>query len=407
MQSTQTFEGRNATRTYTGNKALRKLKENRNNTAKFAQKGSPPKDLLFSSQNKFRVGPPPQPLLRAQQFSAFGPSRSTKSILARNNFLNGQPSITNIKPFLDFNQFMKGLSSNNVKPRSPETQQVKINKSKFCRCKEVKDLIRKDENDTISINNDMSPKQQLLFNTSLSKPSSPTIKGYLNSKKDIYKQLKNDIDVKKEIYSYALKKMLKEGDEEELMDFDHRYLRSVRQRKLRNIVRFLLGRSKEQQVSLQDLIDNKMTQYKPFQQQGSYSFLYYVKKGLLDKVEVLLQQNNLYAFDFDEKQMTGLHIATQKNNLNMIKLLITYNSNPLSKDLSGFTPLHYAIKHNNIVSIQLFLSIKVPTDCQYPDYCKLTDDQQILKLIRTAKINDLIRRTQKHKQIQKYLQSIM
>lgn len=35
----------------------------------------------------------------------------------------------------------------------------------------------------------------------------------------------------------------------------------------------------------------------------------------------------------------------------MIKLLITYNSNPLSKDLSGFTPLHYAIKHNNIVSI--------------------------------------------------------
>lgn len=61
------------------------------------------------------------------------------------------------------------------------------------------------------------------------------MKGYLNSKKDIYKQCiiysdldKNDIDVKKEIYSYALKKMLKEGDEEELMDFDHRYLRSVR-----------------------------------------------------------------------------------------------------------------------------------------------------------------------------------
>lgn len=92
----------------------------------------------------------------------------------------------------------------------------------------MKDLIRKDENDNISINNDMSPKQQMLFNTSLSKPSSPTMKGYLNSKKDIYKQLKNDIDVKKEIYSYALKKMLKEGDEEELMDFDHRYLRSVR-----------------------------------------------------------------------------------------------------------------------------------------------------------------------------------
>ncbi|CAD8131685.1 unnamed protein product [Paramecium octaurelia] len=407
MQSTQTFEGRNVTRTYTGNKALRKLKENRNNTAKFISKGSPPKDLLFQSQNKFRVGPPPQPLLRAQQFSAFGPSRSTKSILARNNFLNGQPSITNVKPFLDFNQFMKGLSSNNVKPKSPEPQQVKTIKSKFCRCKEVKDLIRKDENDNISINNDMSPKQQLLFNTSLSKPSSPTMKGYLNSKKDIYKQLKNDIDVKKEIYSYALKKMLKEGDEEELMDFDHRYLRSVRQRKLRNIVHFLLGRSKEQQVSLQDLIDNKMTQYKPFQQQGSYSFLYYVKKGLLEKVETLLQQNNLYAFDFDEKQMTGLHIATQKNNLNMIKLLITYNSNPLSKDLSGLTPLHYAIKHLNIVSVQLFLSIKVPTDCQYPDYCKLTDDRTILKLIRTAKINDLIRRTSKHKYLQQYLQSIM
>ena len=42
---------------------------------------------------------------------------------------------------------------------------------------------------------------------------------------------------------------------------------------------------------------------------------------------------------------------------------------------------------------ELFLSIKVPTDYQYPDYCKLTDDKYILKLIRTAKINDLIRRT--------------
>ncbi|CAD8055835.1 unnamed protein product [Paramecium sonneborni] len=407
MQSSKTFEGRNAIRTYTGNKVLRKLKENRNNTAKFVIKSSPPKDLLFLSQNKFRVGPPPQPLLRAQQFSAFGPSRSTKSILARNNFLNGQPSISNVKPFLDFNQFMKGLSSNNVKTRSPEPQKVVINKSKFCRCKEIKDIIKKDENDNISINNDMSPKQYLLFNSSLSKPSSPTMKVYLNSKKDVYKQLKNDIDVKKEIYSQALQKMLKQGDEEELMDFDHRYLRSVRQRKLRNIVYFLLGRSKEQQVSLQDLIDNKMTQYKPFQQQGSYSFLYYVKKGLLEKVEALLQQNNLYAFDFDEKQMTGLHIATQKNNLEMIKLLITYNSNPLSKDLSGFTPLHYAIKHHNIASIQLFLSMKVPTDVQYPDYCKLTEDRQILKIIRQAKINDLIKRISKNKQLQTYLKQII
>ncbi|CAD8057248.1 unnamed protein product [Paramecium sonneborni] len=406
MQSTKTFDGRNTIRTYTGNKVLRKLKENRNNTAKFVKKSSPPKDLLFTSQNKFRVGPPPQPLLRAQQFSAFGPSRSTKSILARNNFLNGQPSITNIKPFLDFTQFMKGLSSNNVKPRSPEPQKMVANKSKFCRCKDIKDIMKKDENDNISINNDMSPKlQQLLYNTSLSKPSSPTMKGYLNSKKDIYKQQKND--VKKEIYSQALQKMLKEGDEEELMDFDHRYLRSVRQRKLRNIVHFLLGRSKELQVSLQDLIDNKMTQYKPFQQQGSYSFLYYVKKGLLDKVETLLYQNSLYAFDFDEKQMTGLHIATQKNNLEMIKLLITYNSNPLSKDLQGFTPLHYAIKHRNISSIQLFLSIKVPTDVQYPDYCKLTDDIQILKIIRSAKIDDLIKRISKDKSLQIYLKSII
>lgn len=46
--------------------------------------------------------------------------------------------------------------------------------------------------------------------------------------KRYYNLVKNDIDVKKEIYTYALKKMLKEGDEEELMDFDHRYLRSVR-----------------------------------------------------------------------------------------------------------------------------------------------------------------------------------
>lgn len=33
--------------------------------------------------------------------------------------------------------------------------------------------------------------------------------------------------------------------------------------------------------------------------------------------------------------MTGLHIASMKNNNEMIKLLISFHSNPMSKDLSG------------------------------------------------------------------------
>lgn len=60
---------------------------------------------------------------------------------------------------------MRGLSSNNVKPRSPEIKKVIINKSKFCHCREIKDMIKeqvllnfnKKRGHDISINNDMSP----------------------------------------------------------------------------------------------------------------------------------------------------------------------------------------------------------------------------------------------------------
>jgi ankyrin repeat protein len=51
--------------------------------------------------------------------------------------------------------------------------------------------------------------------------------------------------------------------------------------------------------------------------------------------------------------MTGLHIASQKNNLEMIRLLLSYNSNPMSKDMSGMTPLGYVIKHHNLDGVKV------------------------------------------------------
>ncbi len=52
--------------------------------------------------------------------------------------------------------------------------------------------------------------------------------------------------------------------------------------------------------------------------------------------------------------MTGLHIASLKNNFEMVKLLLSYNSNPMSKDMSGMTPLGYSIKHHNIEGVKVF-----------------------------------------------------
>lgn len=56
MKQSSTFEGRQIERNFTGAKILRKLKDNKKNTVRI---GSPPKDLIFSEHNKFRVGPPP------------------------------------------------------------------------------------------------------------------------------------------------------------------------------------------------------------------------------------------------------------------------------------------------------------------------------------------------------------
>ncbi|CAD8069977.1 unnamed protein product [Paramecium sonneborni] len=247
--------------------------------------------------------------------------------------------------------------------------------------------------DNISIQDGYSPG---IYSQRTSSQYQQNLNSYMSSKRSIYKsqQIQN-YESQVQIYNTALNQMIYRNDQKELMDFDNRYYRCARQRRLREIIQFLLKKSKELQISLQDLIDNKITQNKPYQQQGSFAFLFYVKKGVTDKVEEMLGVNPLYVHDFDEKNMTALHIATKKQSFIMIKILLSYGASILSKDLNRETALSIAIQSNQQDVVKLFLSVQCPNDLEYLNYTRITKNKQIKYLLKKAKLQDLGNRCSK------------
>ncbi|CAD8158345.1 unnamed protein product [Paramecium octaurelia] len=250
------------------------------------------------------------------------------------------------------------------------------------------------KHDNISIQDGYSPG---IYSQRTSSQYQQNLNSYMSSKRSIYKsQQKQNYDSQVQIYNKALNQMTYRNDQKELMDFDNRYYRCARLRRLREIIQFLLKKSKELQISLQDLIDNKITQNKPYQQQGSFAFLFYVKKGVTDKVEEMLGVNPLYVHDFDEKNMTALHTATKKQSYIMIKILLSYGANILSKDLNGESALSHAIQSNQQDVVKLFLSIQCPNDLEYLNYSKMAKkNKQIKWLLKNAKLQELRNRCSK------------
>ncbi|XP_055308114.1 integrin-linked protein kinase-like [Sitodiplosis mosellana] len=91
----------------------------------------------------------------------------------------------------------------------------------------------------------------------------------------------------------------------------------------------------------------------------------------------------------DRIHQTPLHLATEKNHMEVVELLIAKKARVNSVDIHGRTPLHYAAKNGNLQIVKIlvnngaFLTIKDyqnQTPCQiasnvlYNSYNKAVDD---------------------------------
>ena len=85
-----------------------------------------------------------------------------------------------------------------------------------------------------------------------------------------------------------------------------------------------------------------------------YEFCYAAEKNNIELVKLLL--NNEYsASDVDESGRNGLHYAAQENNIDMCRLLIECNCAVNQLDESGQSPLYIAAGENNIEIAKMLL----------------------------------------------------
>lgn len=92
----------------------------------------------------------------------------------------------------------------------------------------------------------------------------------------------------------------------------------------------------------------------------TYPLLYAIDLDLYELVNfILVSGGNITAFDC--LGQTGLLIASQVGNLNMIQLLISYKANIASRDFSGNTMLHLATMNSHLHVIKFCIeSLKFP-----------------------------------------------
>eukprot|EP00825_Cyclidium_porcatum_P044042 TRINITY_DN6365_c0_g1_i6.p1 TRINITY_DN6365_c0_g1~~TRINITY_DN6365_c0_g1_i6.p1 ORF type:complete len:476 (-),score=64.29 TRINITY_DN6365_c0_g1_i6:9-1436(-) len=143
---------------------------------------------------------------------------------------------------------------------------------------------------------------------------------------------------------------------------------------------------------------------KPFHLIGSYKFFECLKSNQLDLVEAMLTDKSnkaqYYVYTKDFKLRTPLQIALIYNIEQYVKKFIQLHSDLEHLDLDKRTPLYYALKASNYEAVKALLlagaSPWTPLVQTKYTYNTLSEDPQILKLLRIVRKFDLLKKLSNH-----------
>ena len=113
--------------------------------------------------------------------------------------------------------------------------------------------------------------------------------------------------------------------------------------------------AKNNDVSIDDLLNNNPFNSKPFQLPKSVEFLEAVKYNKIKIVESFLNNKN-YLFVYDFYKQTAFHWCVKRNYSEMLQLLLSVKKACNQLDINNCTPLAIAAKNNNLNMIQILIN---------------------------------------------------
>ncbi|CAK85103.1 unnamed protein product (macronuclear) [Paramecium tetraurelia] len=109
-------------------------------------------------------------------------------------------------------------------------------------------------------------------------------------------------------------------------------------------------------ISLQEM-SNFQFPSQPFQIDGSFIFLRYIKYNNMVEIKNLIKFNRNLLFEFNHLGQTCLHIAASKGNSTLLQYLLQCGADYEAKDFMNRNPLWYAVEAQSEESFKMLLKI--------------------------------------------------
>lgn len=155
-------------------------------------------------------------------------------------------------------------------------------------------------------------------------------------------------------------------------------------------------------LTFEDVMTSNIVANTSFFSPSSYAFLQYVKRERIDPTLDLLNHHRRLIFEYDNVWQNAYHIAAKRGYVNLLYELLYYKGDIDAYDMTGRTPLMWALECDNLNCIRLLLAAGANPFVTKSDYLKkMVFCGEIIVMLNNAKklnvIQNLINRHNKNK----------
>jgi ankyrin repeat protein len=127
---------------------------------------------------------------------------------------------------------------------------------------------------------------------------------------------------------------------------------------MQNFLKKYFSKNKQEPIINAEQSNSEQSTNKKETYAKNYPLHYAVAHGDLDKAKEILQSKTIEIDAKDHNDFTPLHIATGRENYELVIELLQHGADPNAQDGEGNTPLHFAAEGNNLKILKCLVKNK-------------------------------------------------